>query len=102
MVKKISFRSLYDAMFVAAKNTETPSSQKKMINSQEKANGAIKIHCSSFHPTNASIQIWYKGHYYFILNNDVDSKDTLLFLMTLYRIQASPTGAGAALTLPVR
>jgi hypothetical protein len=102
MVKRISFRSLYDAMFVAAKNCETPDSQKNTSNPSERANGAIKIHCSLLHPRNASVCVWYKHHYYYILNNDIDSKDTLLFLMTLYRIQASPTASGATLTLPVR
>jgi hypothetical protein len=102
MVKKISFRSLYDAMFVAAKNCETPESQKDTVNPTEKANGSIRIHCSFLHPRDASVCVWYKGHYYYILNNDIDSKDTLLFLMTLYRIQASPNATGATLTLPVR
>ena len=98
---QISFRSLYDSMYEAAKNTETPGDRKSCASPEEVGAGIMNIHCSRFPPITASVSVWYKGYFYYIQNNDIESKDILVLLMTLYRMQASPSPTGPALTIPV-
>jgi len=100
-VNDIHFRSLADVMFVAAKNVETPASQKSFARDGD-GTGEIAVHSSRIPPFNAMISVWYRGHFYSISNNDVKSKDTFALLMQLYRLQAAPSGSTPVLTIPVK
>jgi hypothetical protein len=101
-VEALHFRSLADVMFVAAKNVETPASQKYFARDTDDGTGEIFIHSSRIPPFNAMISVWYRGHFYSISNNDLKSKDTFALLMQLYRLQAAPAGGTPVLTIPVK
>ena len=100
-VDALHFRSLMDVMFFAAKNVETPGSQRKFIRESD-SNGELVIHSSRIPPMNVMLSVWYKGHFYSIRNDDLKSKDTFALLMQLYRLQAAPAGGTPVLTIPVR
>jgi len=100
-VKDIHFRSLADVIFEAAKNVETPASQKNFARDGD-GTGDISIHASRIPPFNAMISVWYRGHFYSIKNDDLKSKDTFALLMQLYRLQAAPAGGTPVLTIPVK
>ena len=94
-------RSLFDVMFFAARNTQTPPEHQSRARPSQ-ANGALTIHASSSRPPDAMVWVEYAGHYYSIDNTDLQSKDTFALLMQLSRIQASPAAGSPVLTLPVR
>jgi len=94
-------RSLFDVMFFAAANTETPaeySGRTKPV----VPNDAMRIHSSRSPPADAMVWVKHGGYYYSIDNTDIRSKDTFALLMQLSQIQASPAAASPILTLPVR
>ena len=95
------FRSLFDVMFAAAHNTQTPAAYQDRTR-QRPGNGALTIHASAERPTEALVWVEHDGYWYSIANNDVKSKDTFALLMQLARIQASPVTGQPLLTLPVR
>jgi hypothetical protein len=97
----LMLRSLFDVMFFAARNTETPSEHQGRARPSQ-ANGALTIHASSSRPPDAMVWVEYAGHYYSIDNTDLHSKDTFALLIELSRIQASPAAGSPVLTLPVR
>ena len=94
-------RSLFDVMFFAAENTETPAEfsgrTKPLV-----PNDAMRIHASRSRPADAMVWVRHDGYYYSIDNTDIRSKDTFALLMQLSQIQASPAAASPILTLPVR
>jgi len=94
-------RSLFDVMFFAAENTETPAEYsgrtKPLV-----PNDAMRIHASRSRPADAMVWVRHDGYYYSIDNTDIRSKDTFALLMQLSQIQASPAAASPILTLPVR
>ena len=94
-------RSLFDVMFDAAKNIETPPEHRERMRPAP-ANGAMTIRASATRPSDAMVWVQFAGHYYSIDNTDLRSKDTFALLMQLARIQASVSAASPVLTLPVR
>ena len=94
-------RSLFDVMFFAAANTETPaeySGRTKPV----VPNDAMRIRASRSRPADAMVWVQHDGYFYSIDNTDIRSKDTFALLMQLSQIQASPAAASPILTLPVR
>ena len=94
-------RSLFDVMFVAAKNVETPSGHLSRVRAGE-ANGALVIHSSAAMPADAMVWVQHAGYYFSIDDSDLRSKDTFALLMQIARIQASAVSASPVMTLPVR
>ena len=54
-------------------------------------------------PTNAYIATYYRGHWFYIADTDLESKSTFILLRQLFDLQAGQTKSqGPTLTLPVR
>ena len=94
-------RSLFDVMFFAAANTETPAEYSGRTKPPV-PNDAMRIRASRSRPADAMVWVQHGGYYYSIDNTDIRSKDTFALLMQLSQIQASPAAAAPILTLPVR
>jgi len=97
----LQFRSLFDVMFAASKNTQTPPDQASRVKAGG-GNGVLDIRVSKSPANDAMVWVKYAGYYYSISHDDIRSKDTLALFMQLYRIQAAPAGAAPILTIPAR
>jgi hypothetical protein len=61
----------------------------------------FRIRSSQKRPDNLFVAVRYQGYWFYIENTDIESKQTLSVIMTLYRLQApTPAGAAPVLTLP--
>ncbi len=67
------------------------------------AGSQFHIRQSDEHPDQAFLAIPYQDHWYYIANNDLESKSTFLLLTQLFRLQAGAAKSiGPTLTIPVR
>jgi hypothetical protein len=58
---------------------------------------------SKWHPDMAFVAIPYRGQWFYLADNDLESKSTFMLLSQLFRLQAGAAkAAGPTLTLPVR
>lgn len=61
------------------------------------------IHQSEDHPNLAFLSIPYRGYWFYLADNDLESKSTFMLLMQLFRLQAGAAkSTGPTLTIPVR
>lgn len=114
----IETRPILSAMFYLGQGIELPQSvrDEKIVHSgladdevegeqfdwQEVLNGLIKIRSSSTEPVNAYAAIRYEDYWFYIANNDVDSKETLTMLSVVLSLKAGGANdRGPILTLPV-
>lgn len=64
--------------------------------------GLLKVHNSPFKPKNAYVAIKYRDHWFYIKDNDINSKKTFMLLLELYNLQAGMAKeTGPVLTLPL-
>ena len=64
----------------------------------------LRIHCSDERPKDAYISTRYRGHWFYINDNDLHSKSTFMFISTLFNLQAgeaSSADVAPTLTIPV-
>jgi hypothetical protein len=65
--------------------------------------GLFHIRQSEDRPDLAFLAIPYRGHWFYIADNDLESKSTFMLLTQLFRLQAGATkSTGPVLTIPVR
>jgi len=100
-IESFQFRSLFSAMFMAARNVDTPPSRASRTKVKQGA-GELVIRVYDTPPKDALVFVEYTGHYYAIANDDIRSKDTLALLMQLSRIQAGPASPPPLITIPAR
>ncbi len=100
-IESFQFRSLFSAMFMAARNVDTPPSRVSRTKVKRGA-GELIIRVYDTPPKDALVFVEYTGHYYAIANDDIRSKDTLALLMQLSRIQAGPASPPPLITIPAR
>ena len=63
----------------------------------------FKIRTGADRPANAYIATYYRGHWFYIEDTDLESKSTFMLLRQLFDLQAGQTKSrGPTLTLPVR
>ncbi len=63
----------------------------------------FRVKSSYFHPSNAFLAIPYKGYWYYIADNDLQSKSTFMLLMQLFDHQSGRSkSTNPVLTIPVR
>jgi len=60
---------------------------------QSSLNGVFRVRVSAEAPKDASVVVPYRGHYFYIADNDVDTKSTFLLLTQLIALHASPSAA---------
>lgn len=66
------------------------------------AGSVFHIRQSNEQPDRAFVTIPYRGNWYYLADNDLESKSTFMLLMQLFRLQAGATKAiGPTLTIPV-
>jgi hypothetical protein len=69
---------------------------------RELAAGLMRIQVASVRPESPHVRVFYRGHWYYIADNDLDSKSTFSLLAQLFALQAGSTeGVRPVLTLPV-
>ena len=67
------------------------------------AGSVFHIRQSNEQPEMAFIAVPYRGNWFYLADNDLDSKSTFMLLMQLFRLQAgSAKAAGPTLTIPVK
>ena len=70
---------------------------------QTPAGRRFKIRTGAARPANAYIATYYRGHWFYIEDTDLESKSTFMLLRQLFDLQAGQTTSrGPTLTLPVR
>ena len=67
---------------------------------QSSLKGIFRVRVSSDVPKDASVVVSYRGHYFYIADNDVDTKSTFLLLTQLIALHAAPSAA-AGLSLSI-
>lgn len=110
-------RSLTSIFFYLSHNVDTPATHKtaNLVTITKNKNGSefdwsttpagqlFHIRQSEEKPTDAFIALPYRDHWFYVADNDLESKSTFMLLMQLFRLQAgSAKSEGPTLTLPIR
>jgi len=113
----IRTRSLTSIFFYLSHHVDTPQEHKVagLVTVTHNKNGSVfdwgstpagklfHIYQSEEQPTGAFIAIPYRDHWFYIADNDLESKSTFMLLMQLFRLQAGTAkSVGPTLTIPVR
>ena len=113
----IHSRSLMSIFFYLSHHVDTPQSHQAagLVTITRNKDGSVfdwgttaagslfHIRQSNEQPDLAFVAIPYRGSWFYLADNDLESKSTFMLLMQLFRLQAgSAKSAGPALTLPVR
>jgi len=113
----IRTRSISGILYYLSQNIEVPEqhikdglvtvtktkSQKLFDWSDTPAGNFFKIKSSEEFPENAYLAVPYRDYWYYISDNDLQSKSTFMLLNQLFGLQAGQTNfSGPTLTLPVR
>ncbi|MFQ5963668.1 MAG: hypothetical protein ACE5KZ_05225 [Candidatus Scalinduaceae bacterium] len=109
-------RSIISVLFYLSQNIDVPEEHKeaglitvtktqdgKEFNWSETPVGMMfKVRSSKWQPGNAFVAVPYRGVWYYIADNDLDSKSTFLLLKQLFNLQSGQRKyIGPSLTLPV-
>jgi hypothetical protein len=114
-VLPIQFRSFLNVMQYVAAGIEAPESdiQKQVVKTYTNSGGKpfdrreltkdlLDIRCSQHQPKSAFVWIRYRGHYFYIDDADVASKDAFAFIGLIFSLYAgAPSSASPLLTIPV-
>jgi hypothetical protein len=113
----ISTRSLMSIFFYLSHNIETPTEHKQegLIKITRNKDGSVfdwattpagqlfRINVSESKPDHGFLAIPYRDHWYYVTDNDLESKSTFMLLTQLFRLQAGASKAvPPTLTIPVR
>jgi len=113
----IRSRSLMKILFYISQNVDIPKEHKAAglvtvtrnqdgseFNWDKTAGGSLfHIHRSERHPDMTFVAIPYRGQWFYLVDNNLESKSTFMLLNQLFRLQAGAAkSAGPTLTLPVR
>jgi hypothetical protein len=113
----IRSRSLMSIFFYLSHNVDTPKIHKaeglvtvtrnkdgsEFDWNKTAGGGLFHIHQSEKQPDLAFVAIPYRGQWFYLADNDLESKSTFMLLTQLFRLQAGAAkSAGPALTLPLR
>lgn len=110
-------RSIANIMFYLSQNVEVPQEhieqglvtvtktmQNTVFNWRDTPGGQFfQVKMSDGDPDDAFLKVPYRGYWFYIADNDLNSKSTFLLLNQLFDLQAGQTKySGPTLTLPVR
>lgn len=116
-VISVTTRSLMSIFFYLSHNIEAPAEhlEKGLIKQTERREGGVfnwsetpggrlfKVRMSEYKPSNALLAVPYRDYWFYIADNDIESKSTFMLLTQLFRLQAgSAKMAAPTLTIPVR
>ena len=109
-------RSIAGILFYLSQNVEVPKEHKLKgwVNTTYTHDGNLfewhntpagelfTVKSSKTEPGNASVAVYYRGHWFYIADDDLQSKSTFMLLLQLFNLQAGQTHySGPTLTLPV-
>ena len=109
-------RAIYTVLHYLSQNVEIPEEHKESglitvtkakgggeFNWDETPAGRVfKVRCNKSKPENAFVAVPYRGAWFYIADDDLQSKSTFMLLSQLFNLQAGQTeDAGPTLTLPV-
>ncbi len=106
-------RSMFEILQVASKEVQVPArdielgissaNQPHDLQSSTGADNWLDIKSSTSKPSDSSLSIQYKGHWFYIENTDLQSRETFSMLTSLFAVVGGTVpGAHPVLTLPVR
>jgi hypothetical protein len=112
---RVRTRSLLGALFLLSHAVRPPERHVRggLVTVTHRANGApfdwndalgglMRIESSTSEPTDAFVRVQYRGHWFFLRDNDLESKSTFMLLSEVFSMQAGGSNAMApALTLPL-
>lgn len=98
----VHLRSFVDQLVYLAQGVDVQESEKRaaMPTGNQKLD-FIHIHQSDSRPGNAYIAVPYRGHWFYIADEDLESKGTMALLLMTLSLQTTGGGAAPALTLPL-
>jgi hypothetical protein len=99
-------RSMGEVLMYASKSVQVPEEHVKAgltINESDAMSGLLTIQSSKTMPENTAVRVQYKGYWYYIRDNDLKSKLTLVRLnIMLSATVGTVPGSQPVLSLPVR
>jgi len=111
----VQVRSLNGILFYLGQGVEVPTAhlakglvkaykdeQGKLVDRRETTRDLLDVHCSATRPADAYVAVRYRGHWFYVADSDVDSKDTFSLLLILFALQSGDVkSAQPLLTIPV-
>jgi hypothetical protein len=107
----ISTRPVLSALTLLSQGVEPPSRDVAAgkVRSTERVNGqpfdwqellgdVFRVRSSAKEPEDASVAIHYRGSWFYIADNDLDSKSTFVLLTQLIALHSAPAGSGPAMS----
>ncbi len=98
-------RCMQDVLAYASRSVEIPDHMQELamrIDSKWTANSKFRIRTSSHELNNASVAISYKDQWFYIADDDLDSKAYFLLIELLMDMQSGASSTGApVLTIPI-
>lgn len=111
----IDTRPLGSIFFYLSHRVDTPESHMEKVNTTRTSDGhkfdwsataagqLFHVHQSKDRPDDTPLATYYRDHWFYIADNDLESKSTFLLLTQLFRLQAGAAkGVIPTLTIPVR
>ena len=112
---KMRLRSVLGIMHYLAKSVRTPivdleagrvaktyDKRGKLFAWAKVTNGMMSIYSSDKYPLGANVKVYYRGHWFYIADNDDDSKQTISLFNQIYALNSNDkTSNGPVLTLPI-
>jgi hypothetical protein len=82
---------------------ETRGKDGKRFDWNEISNGMFRVHSSKTKPSRTFLEVYYRDHWFYIDDADIESKSTYTLLAQLFSLQsASGTMQAPVLTIPTR
>ncbi|HEC15297.1 MAG TPA: hypothetical protein ENI99_01785 [Sedimenticola sp.] len=111
----VNTRSLLGTMFFLSQSVMVPKTDEELrrvtttlddngrpFDWRRVTGGLFVVHSQKQQPANAAVSVYYRGHWFYIDDSDLDSKSTFSLLSQLFALQAGKTKSVAPLlTLPV-
>ncbi len=112
---RVRTRSLLGALFLLSHSVRPPERHVRagLVTVTRRPNGApfdwndalsalMRIESSTGEPSDAFVRVQYRGHWFYLRDNDLESKSTFMLLSEVFSMQAGSSNAMApALTLPL-
>ncbi len=101
---KIVLRSFFDQLFYISQAIELPASDDSRVltlRDEVSLKDVLHIRVSDTRPDDAFLTVRHRGHWFFISDQDVSSKNAFQLLMVIFALQSAGGGAGPNLTLPI-
>ena len=82
--------------------TETTTPNDETFDWSHVVGDLLQVHHRRTHPSSAAVAVKYRGYWFYISDDDLNSKSTFALLGQLFSLQAGTAASGGpALTLPI-